>query len=106
ARGKRAVGLSRSRPPVEGIGWVQTDLMDEASIGGAVRELLAKDDSIEALVHCAGITTYEDMGELTSENLEKMFKVNVIAPMVLTSRLFARLKQDGADVVNVSSTIV
>lgn len=106
ARGKRVVGLSRSRPPVEGVEWVRTDLMDEASIDDAVRELLAKDEPIEALVNCAGITTYEGMGELTSVNLEKMFKVNAIAPMLLVSRLFARLKQDGTDIVNVTSTIV
>jgi short-subunit dehydrogenase len=106
AKGKRAVSLSRSQPPMEGIEWVRTDLMDEASIDNAVRELLAQDEPIEVLVNCAGITTYEGMGELTSENLVRMFKVNAIAPMLLVSGLFERLKQDGTDIVNVSSTIV
>lgn len=106
AKGKRVVGLSRSKPSVDGIEWVQTDLMDEPSVSSAVEKLLAMDEPIEALVNCAGITNYEGLGELTAENLEKMFKVNTIAPMLLVSQLFPRLKHDGTDIVNVSSTIV
>jgi short-subunit dehydrogenase len=80
--------------------------MSETSISSAVEKLLTMDEPVEALVNCAGISAYEGMGELTAENLEKLFKVNTIGPMLLVSQLFARLKQDGADIVNVTSTII
>lgn len=106
AKGKRVVSLSRSKPSADDVEWVQTDLMDDTSIRSAAEKILVIDEPVEALVNCAGITTYEAADSLTAENLDRMFKVNTIAPMLLVSKLLPRMQQDGTDIVNVTSTIV
>lgn len=105
AKGKKVVSLSRTRPAPEGIDWIQVDLLSEDSIVDVANQLLQKDQPIEGLVNCAAVTSYEDIDKLTPAELDRMFKTNVTAPMLLTSKLFDRLKQDGADIVNVGATI-
>lgn len=105
SRGKRVVSLSRTRPQSEKIEWVQVDLSKDDSITKAANVLLKDNEPVEALVNCAAVTSYEDIDKLSSGELERMFKTNVTAPMLLTSQLLNRLKADGSDIVNVGATI-
>lgn len=105
-KGKKVVSLSRSKPLQDDIGWKKTDLMDTESISNAVTSLIDQHETIEALVNCAAVTSYEDIDALSPEELDRMFKTNVTAPMYLTSRLLDKLKQDGSYILNIGSTIV
>jgi short-subunit dehydrogenase len=105
SHGKNVVSLSRTKPKQDNIDWIKTDLLDDISITKAVEELLERSDSIEALINCAAVTSYEDLDELSPSELDRMFKTNVTAPMLLTSKLLSRIKQDGADVINIGATI-
>lgn len=105
SKGKRAVSLSRTRPQPEGIDWVKVDLQDDGSVLAAADQLRQDKEPIEALINCAAVTSYEDIDKLSPEELERMFRTNVTAPMLLTSKLLVRLKQDNADIVNVGATI-
>jgi NAD(P)-dependent dehydrogenase (short-subunit alcohol dehydrogenase family) len=104
-KGKKVISLSRTRPMANDIDWVQTDLVSEGSIVNTVDKLLQSEEPIEALINCAAVTSYEDIDSLTPGELDRMFKINVTAPMLLTSKLLGRLKQDSADIVNVGATI-
>jgi short-subunit dehydrogenase len=105
SKSHKVVSLSRTKPKEEAISWIKTDLTDDRSIADAVQQILAGSDHIEALINCAAVTSYEDLNALTSSELDRMFKTNVTAPMYLTSQLLDRLKQDGADILNVGATI-
>lgn len=105
AKDKKVVSLSRTRPAPGGIDWLQVDLLSENSVVDVANQLLQKDEPIEGLINCAAVTSYEDIDNLTPAELDRMFKTNVTAPMLLTSKLLGRLKQDGADIVNVGATI-
>lgn len=105
SKGKKVVSLSRTRPEPQDIEWIETDLFDDNSVLETVKIILENDEPIEALINCAAVASYEDMNALTSEELDRMFKTNVTAPMLLTSKLLDRIKQDEADIVNVGATI-
>lgn len=104
-KNKRVVSLSRTQPKNKKIDWIQTDLQDEDSISNAIDIVLNTDESIEALINNAAITSYEDINSLTHTELDRMFKVNVTAPMQLTSGLLNKLISDGSDIVNIGATI-
>lgn len=103
--GKKVVSLSRTRPPEENIDWIKTDLTDEKSILASSNSILENNETIEALINCAAITVYEELNALTPSGLDRMFRTNVTAPMLLTSMLLERIKKDNADIVNVGATI-
>jgi len=105
SKGKKAVSLSRTKPSAEGVDWIEVNLLDGVSIAQAAKRLLEDKEPIEALINCAAVTSYEDIDKLTPGELERMFKTNVTAPMLLTSELLGRIKQDNADIVNVGATI-
>jgi NAD(P)-dependent dehydrogenase (short-subunit alcohol dehydrogenase family) len=104
-KGKTVVCLSRTQPKSEKINWVQVDLTDENSITKAAEGLLSHKDKFEAFINCAAVTSYEDIDKLTAQELDRIFKTNVTAPMLLTSKLLPRIKEDVADVVNIGATI-
>ena len=102
--GKKVVGLSRT-PCDEGVEYIKTDLHDEQSIANAATEIIAKKEPLEALINCAGVLSIEHIEELTTEEIDNVLMTNVRAPLVLTSRLMRVIKEDGADIVNVASTV-
>lgn len=105
AKGKKVVSLSRTKPAPDAIGWIKTDLAGSDSITNAAARLLKETEPIESLINCAAVASYEDIDKLSAEELERMFKTNVTAPMLLTSQLLNRMKEDGSDIVNVGATI-
>lgn len=103
-KGKRVIGLSR-RECEKGVEHINVDLSDETSINGAVDKINADQVSIEALINCAGVLSVEKIESLTISEIDKVLDVNIRAPLILTSGLMAKIKKDGADIVNVASTI-
>ncbi|MGB4966954.1 MAG: SDR family oxidoreductase [Candidatus Saccharimonadales bacterium] len=103
ASGKRVVNLSRSENPhTENI---PCDLTNDASIEQAAQATLAISEPLELLVNCAGVISLENLNEVKSTEVKRVFQVNIMGPMVLTSRLADRLKIDNGDVVNIASTV-
>ena len=105
SKDKKVLSLSRTCPPIKEIDWIKTDLLDDLSIVKSVNTVIASSNKIEALINCAAVTSYEDTNKITSKELERMFRTNVTAPILLTSRLLDKIKQDGADIVNIGATI-
>jgi len=104
ADGKRVIGLSRNQCDLT-IEWIRTDLRDEFSIEQVAKKINEDKDKLEALINCAGVLSVEKMEELTSKEIDKVFDTNIRAPIILTGKLFSKIKKDESDIVNVSSTV-
>lgn len=102
--GSHVVNVSRSESHYATTN-IQCDLTDASQIEQAVSQIVAIDEPIEALVNCAGVLSFEPLGNVTASELDRVFGVNVRASILLVSGLSDRLKQDRSDIVNVASTV-
>lgn len=101
--GTEVVNVSR-RPSDVADENILTDLSDPADIVQAAKKILAMEETIDALILCAGHFTGQLLGEIQPEVVEKTFQVNVASNIELVSALIERIKHDGTDVVVVVST--
>lgn len=103
AEGKTVVNLSRTENP--SVQNIHLDLTDSSSVRAATEELLQQDETIEVLINCAGVLSLEPLNSIHPEEIARVFGVNVMGAMQLTSLLVDRIKRDEGDIVNVASTI-
>ena len=104
ALGKRVINVSRRDS--DGVDKnILADLTNEESIASAVKAILRIDEPIEALINCAGVMSLEPLNKVTGNEIDRVFGVNIKGAILLVSGLADRLKQDEADIVNVSSTV-
>lgn len=103
-KGFAVIGISRTKPNLK-IEHIKTDLKKEDDIKKAIRIIKAKYPEFECLVNCAGVISIRPTDDLDFKEIEDLFKVNVIAPMILTSGLLDTIKENEADIVNVGSSI-
>lgn len=104
ADGKRVVCLSRNSADSK-TEYIQVDLLSEESINAAAQTINDAEEKLEALINCAGVLSVEKIESLTSTEVDKVLGTNIRGPMLLTSRLMEKIKRDGADIVNVSSSV-
>lgn len=102
--GRRVVNISRKKCPHADENLLY-DLTDAEQIKKATAEVLQIQEPLEALVNCAGVYSEQSIEAITEKELERVYKVNVFAPILLTSQLMERIKQDHTDIVNVASTV-
>lgn len=102
--GKKVVNISRGDSEFADVN-ISTDLLDPKAITKAAQQVVAIDEPLEVLINCAGVISFEKLESLSSEQIDKVFGVNVKAPLLLTSALMDRLKNDKSDIINVASTI-
>ncbi len=89
-----------------GIKNVVCDICDFPTIKNNILEIKKTHGSIDVLVNCAGIVTYELLSMIDFEKLRKMFEVNVISlihMMQLCSRIMAR--QGAGSIINIASMV-
>ncbi len=79
--------------------YVVADLADPASLAAA----LPAWDSLDGLVHSAGIAVRGTLADAEVAAWQELFTVNVVAPAELTRRLLAPLRAAGGTVVFVNS---
>ena len=59
------------------------DVADRNAVQEASEEFLEQHGTIDILVNCAGIFISDNLNELTNEDFDKIFNVNVKAPFLL-----------------------
>jgi short-subunit dehydrogenase len=99
------VNISKSVSKLGGVENVIADLSTEAGITAAAKTIKEKHAKFDAFVNCAGVFTQEAADKITYAEIERVFKINTFAPIFLTSRLFDLIKQNGADILNVITTV-
>jgi uncharacterized protein len=103
-RGTEVVCLSRNAP-AEHVVHIPTDLADKESIENAVKVIREQFATFSCLINCAGIMSIALPEALDYEETERLFRINVLAPLMLASGLMDLIKTNGADIVNVGSTV-
>jgi len=83
---------------------VPFDLVDGDPMQLKQRLAVAGLQSLHGLVHNAGLLVNRPFSEITSTELERCYRTNVMAPFLLTQALLPELsKADGAHVINIGS---
>lgn len=97
----KVYGVSRTRPdlPQDTFVWVECDLAKVDTIATSLEKIT--EPSIDLFVSNAGVAFEEPASAATKETYEKMFLVNVLAPMLLVHTLKEKLLR--ATVISVSS---
>ena len=107
SKGVKVIGLSRKNPAFSSnYVHISCDLSSKESIESAVKEILKKHSDFDALINCAGMLNARDTNNLKYDELEYSLKVNLIAPIILTSELLEQGKQNSADFLFVTSIAI
>jgi 3-oxoacyl-[acyl-carrier protein] reductase len=82
------------------------DLADLSGLGGFVKALRADAGPIYGLVNNAGIGTPGLASQIADEEVERLIRLNVTAPILLTKHVLkSMLAQGGGRIVNISSIV-
>jgi short-subunit dehydrogenase len=104
AAGAEVLALGRNRAALELVGGtaIVCDLLDPAQVERAVAEAGA----VDVLVNNAGIGWFGPLAELEPAALERLVRVNLLAPVLLTRALLPGMLARGrGHVVNVGSIV-
>lgn len=104
ANGKTVVNISRNESDYADHNLLY-NLREGSEIEAAAQEILKLDEPLEAIINCAGVLSVQPLGEITEDEIKRSMATNVKAPVLLVSNLIGRIKKDGTDIVNVSSTV-
>jgi NAD(P)-dependent dehydrogenase (short-subunit alcohol dehydrogenase family) len=80
------------------VGWVYGDLSDPKT----PEKLLANEDTLDVLVNNAGLSTAKPFNELTAEDFDLTFNVDVRASFLLAQEAARRMKNGGV-IINITS---
>lgn len=83
----KVYGLSRSKPLInnDNFVWLECDLQKPDEIAISLQGV--NEPSIDGLISNAGVAFGEMASDVTKESYEKMFSVNVLAPMLIVKAL-------------------
>lgn len=108
----RATNLKRLKTDYpDQLSIIMLDVTSKKSRDQLISKELSNFKSLDLLINNAGIVSGGDqrsyiLGELHTEEIEKVFKVNAIAPLLMIESLLPLLKQGkNPKIVNISSTM-
>jgi NAD(P)-dependent dehydrogenase (short-subunit alcohol dehydrogenase family) len=98
-RGLEVVGVARSRVPnaFPNNDSRATFISVDLSRREAVLQLCKAPElqEVQGLVHCAGVANVSRMGEIDASELERMFFLNAISPIILINKFLPKMIQKG-----------
>jgi NAD(P)-dependent dehydrogenase (short-subunit alcohol dehydrogenase family) len=84
---------------------VGLDITDDAAVGRAFGELIARHGAIDVLVNNAGVDYTLSIPEMTLEQFDRVVAVNLRAPFVLSKHALTHMAERGSGhIVNIVST--
>jgi NAD(P)-dependent dehydrogenase (short-subunit alcohol dehydrogenase family) len=84
ARNEEALSALEASAPGR-IRAVAADLRDVASVPEAAKRAIDAFGSVDGLVNCAGIARYEPVGTIGLQSIEAQLRVNLVAPLLLST---------------------
>jgi len=102
--GKKVINISRTESKYADENLL-TDLRDPSAIEVTTQKINQMDEPIEALINCAGVMSLEKVESISAGEIERVFDINIEAPILLTSQLVTKMRKDRSDIINVSSTV-
>lgn len=110
AAGGRVALVARSPGPLEELAAelsgaaFPADLADPEQVCGLIARVEARGGPVDILVNNAGVGTTGDFARTPAEELEQLYRVNLLAPVLLCRQVLpGMLERGGGHVVNVSS---
>ena len=98
-------GLDRNAPePCEGLVYLPADLTEEESVQAAFDAIRACTDTLDCIVHMAGIYDLGSLVELSDEALHRVFEVNFFA-VCRVNRIFLPLLKEGSRILITTSEL-
>lgn len=82
----------------------KTDLSRDEDIGNLTLELLKNIDSLDILIHSAGYFAMGNFEDLSVDDFDRLFRVNVRAPFLITKKLLPLIKKSRGQVVFINSS--
>jgi NADP-dependent 3-hydroxy acid dehydrogenase YdfG len=79
------------------------DLTVETQLQEAVKEILAENQRLDALIHCAAIIVMEPVATAAARDFENQFQTNVLGPFRLTQLLLPALLSSRGQIVFINS---
>ena len=107
AQGHRVLAISRGETICPGVARsLRVDVTDFATAPSAIEQFVST-ESVDVLINNAGVSsTQKTLGELTGEELQRVFAVNSTAPMIVVRAVVAALRRGQAKkIVNISSQL-
>lgn len=111
-RGDRVIATARATTPAlaeiasaHGVEVMELEVTDAGSINALAKRLSGR--PIDVLINNAGVSsTAKSIGELTTEELQRVFAINASAPMLVAAALLPNLRLGARKVVmNISSQL-
>ena len=104
-RGYRIFALDlKSEELGENICPIKTDIRDEKSIKDAFAKVCAITDSVDAIIHFAGLYMLDSLVEIDEESFDKIFDVNLKGAYSV-NKIFLPLLKKGAKIVITTSEL-
>lgn len=86
---------------------VAADLTGNGVPDGVVEESVTRCGGIDAVINNAGVFRTAAVGAINQEHIDELWKLNVLAPMLLVRAALPHLRgRHGGWIINVSSTVV
>jgi NADP-dependent 3-hydroxy acid dehydrogenase YdfG len=106
--GYKVVGVARSQvaKDLPGVEEIAVDLTDETALISTIQSLRLAYSHFDVLVYSAAILTAHNLNAIDYRRTEYLYRLNLFAPMLIESRLLDLIAQNGADVVNVTSSSI
>lgn len=82
------------------------DLLDDGAVAGYATAVLRSTARIDVIVHAAGAFSFQPLADLSLDEFQNVFRVNLRAPFHLTQRLLPVLRAAQGQVVFVNSSAV
>ncbi len=103
--GRRTARLAELVHEFGGAAWgITADLTGDGVPRKVIDEAIAKTGRLDAVVNNAGMFATAAIGALTPEHVEHQWRLNVLAPMLLTQAALPHLRgARGGTIINVSS---
>lgn len=82
----------------------KADLSMDEDIGNLALDLLKNLDSLDILIHSAGYFVMGNFEDLSVDDFDRLFRVNVRAPFLITKKLLPLIKKSKGQVVFINSS--
>lgn len=96
------VNLGFSKDKMFAIG---VDMRSSESIKNAVSNVINKFGKIDVLVNNAGVTGTKSLIDITDEEIENIFNINVFGLLKMTREVVKYMKEYGGSIINTSSMV-
>ena len=102
-KGYRVYGISRKYYFNEHFTHISCDVTDTEKMGNIFRDIYDKEGEIYALINNAGIGISGAIEYANKEEVQKIFDINIIGVVNLSSKIIPYLRESKGKIINISS---